>query len=378
MYPMKIWRNLFCLTIAITIIFSLVLNTTISAYTQEDYNNITNQINSLRAKMNEYQAQANELARKADTISNKIAQLQNQQASLKVQINLKQAEHDQIVIEIETVQRRINENSETIGYIIAQYYYNSSVSTIERLASSENFSSFVDEEVNLSSISDTLSEIIEENKNLKEELVAKKREAENILDDLKTQKEQLAASEAEQAKLLAETRSSEAAYLQLRNEVNSQKAELERQQQDILADLARRYGGTITPGDPNKGGYPYSNVCPGRKDAYPDSWGMYICECVSYAAWKVYQTYGYMPYWGGRGHAKQWINNAIGAHYLVTSEPRAGYVGISTSGPYGHAVWVEWVSGDQVHVSQYNWGTKGEYSEMTVNKAMFQYIYFGR
>ena len=156
MYPMKIWRNLFCLTIAITIIFSLVLNTTISAYTQEDYNNITNQINSLRAKMNEYQAQANELARKADTISNKIAQLQNQQASLKVQINLKQAEHDQIVIEIETVQRRINENSETIGYIIAQYYYNSSVSTIERLASSENFSSFVDEEVNLSSISETL------------------------------------------------------------------------------------------------------------------------------------------------------------------------------------------------------------------------------
>ena len=144
-----------------------------------------------------------------------------------------------------------------------------------------------------------------------------------------------------------------------------------------MADLARQYGGTITAGDPNKGGYPYSGVCPRLKDAYADRWGMYICECVSYTAWKVYQTYGYMPYWGGRGNANQWINNARAAGYLVTSEPRAGYVGISLSGPYGHAVWVEWVSGDQVHVSQYNW-TRGEYSEMTVNKRMFTYIYFGR
>ncbi len=46
------------------------------------------------------------------------------------------------------------------------------------------------------------------------------------------------------------------------------------------------------------------------------------------------------------------------------------------NGPYGHAVWVEYVSGNNVHVSQYNW-VRGEYSEMTVNKAMFQYIYFG-
>jgi len=291
--------------------------------------------------------------------------------------DLKQAEHDQLVIEIETVQNRINENSDTVGFIIAQFYYNDSVSTIERLASSENFSTFVDEEVKLTSISDTLSDIIEENKNLKEELTVKKKNAELILKDLNTQKQQLAASEAEQARLLAETRSSEAEYQKLKSDANGQKAELEKKQQAILADLARQYGGTVTPGDPGKGGYPYSGVCPQQKDAYSDRWGMYICECVSYTAWKVYQTYGYMPYWGGRGNANQWLNNARAAGYLVTSEPRPGYVGISLSGPYGHAVWVEWVNGNQVHVSQYNW-TRGEYSEMTVNKGMFTYIYFGK
>ena len=375
---MKVWRNLFCLAVAITIIFSCILHTTVAAaYTQDDYNKVTNEINNLRSQINEYEAQASALAARANTISNQIAILQNQQATLKTQIDLKQAEHDQLVIEIETVQNRINENSDTVGFIIAQFYYNDSVSTIERLASSENFSTFVDEEVKLTSISDTLSDIIEENKNLKEELTVKKKNAELILKDLNTQKQQLAASEAEQARLLAETRSSEAEYQKLKSDANGQKAELEKKQQAILADLARQYGGTVTPGDPGKGGYPYSGVCPQQKDAYSDRWGMYICECVSYTAWKVYQTYGYMPYWGGRGNANQWLNNARAAGYLVTSEPRPGYVGISLSGPYGHAVWVEWVNGNQVHVSQYNW-TRGEYSEMTVNKGMFTYIYFGK
>ncbi len=374
---MKIWQKLSCLALALILVLSGALHTTVVAYSQQDLNNVRSKINALNSQISEYESQASALAAKADSIANQIAILQNQQATLKAQIDLKEAERDQLLIEIDTAQQRINENSEMVGTIIAQYYYNDSVSTIERIASSDSFSSFVDEEVRLSSISDTLSEIIEENKNLKQELQVKKKNAELILEDLESQKSQLVATEAEQAELLAQTRSSEAEYKRLRNEVSSQKSELEKQQQAILADLAKKYNGVITAGDANKGGYPYSGVCPKQKDAYADKWGMYICECVSYTAWKVYQTYGYMPYWGGKGNANQWLTNARNAGYLVTSEPKAGYVGISLSGPYGHAVWVEWVSGNQVHVSQYNW-TRGEYSEMTVNKSMFTYIYFGK
>lgn len=373
---MKRWRNLFCLITAVVIVFSCVCTSRVYAYTQEDLNQVNNKIKDLNNQIKEYESEANALASKAATLANKIATLQNQQATLKAQIDLKQAEHDQLVIEIEKVQQRINDNSETIGYIIAQYYYNDSVSTIERIASSENFSSFVDEEVRLGSISDTLSDIIEENKNLKEELTVKKKNAELIIKDLSAQKAQLAANELEQAQLLAETRSSEAEYNKLKASANAEKSALEAQQSAILADLARQYGGVTTPGDPNKGGYPYSNVCPQKKDAYADRWGMYICECVSYTAWKVYSTYGYMPYWGGRGNANRWLANARAAGYTVSSVPKPGTVGISMNGPYGHAVWVEYVSGNNVHVSQYNW-VRGEYSEMTVNKAMFQYIYFG-
>lgn len=150
-----------------------------------------------------------------------------------------------------------------------------------------------------------------------------------------------------------------------------------------MKESARQYStANISAGDPNKGGYPYSERCPEQIDAFADQWGMYICENVSYAAWKVYSTYGYMPYWGGRGNAKQWPANARAAGYVVSSVPKPGSVGISTSGAYGHAVWVEAVSDNRVYVSQYNAKNAatnykaGEYSEQWADQGAYQYIYF--
>ena len=268
--------------------------------------------------------------------------------------------------------------------MIAEYFYNSDVSTVERLASSDSFASFVDKEVQYTSISDTLADIVTENKALKVELIAKKKEAEAIIEDLSNQKAQLAAKEKEQAELLARTQANEYAYRQLRNSSVSEKSALEEEQQKILQELATKYSASgVTAGDPSKGGYPYSGRCPQQKDAFSDPWGMYVCECVSYAAWRVYNAYGYMPYWGGRGNANQWLANARAAGYTVTSTPKAGAVGISNSGPWGHAVWVEYVTnGGKVHISQYNarneatgWRS-GEYSEQDVLPGAYTYIYF--
>ncbi len=354
-----------------------------SAYKQSDLDEVNLQIKELRRQINEYETRASELAEQADSLQNQIAKLQNEQNNLRAQIDLKQAEHDQLVIDIDTVQKRIENNSDTIGYIIAEYYYNNDVSVVERLASSESFASFVDKEVEYSGFSDTLANIVTENKTLKEDLVTKKIEAEMILEDLNEQKAELAAKEQEQATLLAQTRANEAAYRQMRNLSASEKSDLEKKQQEIQADLDRQYHATgITAGNPAKGGYPYSDRCPRQKDAFADKWGMYICECVSYTAWRVYDAYGYMPYWGGRGNANQWLNNARAAGYTVTSTPKAGAVGISNSGPYGHAVWVERVSGNQVYISQYNSRNAatnylaGEYSEQWVDQGRYMYIYF--
>ena len=224
------------------------------------------------------------------------------------------------------------------------------------------------------------------NKALKESLIEKKKRAERILADLDAQKRQLAATEQEQQGLLAETKNNESRYNSLKKKASDERKELEEQQQSILRELAKRYSASnVTAGDPSKGGYPYSGQCPAASingTQYGDQWGMYICECVSYAAWKVYQNYGYMPYWGGRGNASQWPGNARAAGYTVSNVPRARSVGISMSGPYGHAVWIEAVSGNRVYISQYNYANEatnwlpGDYSEQWMDASAFVYIYF--
>ena len=383
----KTRKIIICLVVACVTALAGVLPTINShAATQSELNNINSQISALRQKISEYEAEAARLSSQADDLSNQIAMLQSEEKSLEAQIELSQAEHDRLVSEIEVTQNRIDDNSEAIGYIVAQYYYNSEITTIERLASSENFSSFIDEEVELGSISDNISNIVSENKNLKAELEEKKTEVARVLENLESQKASLASKRAERQSLLEKTQGQESLYQSLKSAASSEKAQLEEQQQKLLAELASQGGASgMTAGDPSKGGYPYSSSCPAAKingRQYADPWGMYICECVSYVAWRVDNAYGNMPYWGGRGHANQWLSNARNAGIPTGSTPKVGAVGVTSAGPYGHVVWVEAVSGNRVYVSQYNYAIaainyqKGEYSEMWVNANSYQYIYF--
>lgn len=155
----------------------------------------------------------------------------------------------------------------------------------------------------------------------------------------------------------------------------------DQQQQKIKALLAaqleanKALAGTEVDGNLRHGGYParWDNA---PQDSMLDSWGMYNRECVSYAAWKVHQTFGSMPYWGGVGNANQWVRNARAAGIPTGKTPQVNSVAISMAGYYGHAMWVEAVRGDMIYVSQYNYGLRGRYSEMWVNGSQFTYIYF--
>jgi len=137
-----------------------------------------------------------------------------------------------------------------------------------------------------------------------------------------------------------------------------------------------RLGGAIIAGDPTHGGYPTKWDYPVSQDSRLDSWGMYNRECVSYTAWKVYQTFGHMPYWGGVGNANEWPGDARRAGIPTGSTPRVHAVAVSMRGYYGHTMWVEAVRGNMIYVSQYNYHLDGRYSEMWVDGSNFTYIYF--
>src|SRR5436190_13464692 len=126
----------------------------------------------------------------------------------------------------------------------------------------------------------------------------------------------------------------------------------------------RPLGGSAVPGDPGHGNYP-GYLDHTSQDSIIDPWGMWNRECVSYTAWKVQENFGNMPYWGGVGNANQWPGDAARYGIPMGSVPKVHSVAISTSGGYGHAMWVEAVSGNTIYVSQYNYDLAGHYSEMS-------------
>ncbi|HET7528747.1 MAG TPA: CHAP domain-containing protein, partial [Candidatus Saccharimonadales bacterium] len=243
---------------------------------------------------------------------------------------------------------------------------------LEILASSKDLSDFVNKQEYRNSVSNKVKDSVDKINALKADLQKKQRDQKSLLADLQGQQNKKRSEEAEQAHLLSMTEAQKQSYDKQISSNNSQIASLRAQQ----AALNRQLGGVPTAGDPGHGGYPSAwNNAP--QDSMIDSWGMYNRECVSYTAWKVYQTYGYMPYWGGSGNANEWPGDAQRAGIPTGTTPKAHSVAIWNVGYFGHAMWVEAVNGNTIWVSQYNYDYHGHYSEMSINASGLTYIYFG-
>ena len=240
------------------------------------------------------------------------------------------------------------------------------------LASSKDLSEFLDKQQYRETVQQKIKNTLDKINALKAQLKEQKTQVEKLLADQQAMNQQLGASQWQQSSLLAYTQDQKNQYTMAIKANNANIAALRAQQ----AAANRRLGGRAEAGDPNHGGYP-AYLDNARQDSLIDPWGMYNRECVSYTAWKVFEAYGHMPYWGGHGNANQWPASARADGIPTGSEPRAGSVAVSMSGYYGHVMWVEAVYGDgSIRVSQYNYDLAGHYSEMTISGSGLTYIYF--
>jgi len=329
------------------------------------------QIREIQQQVDAYNNESARLRAQGDTLQNALNGLTAQKNAIQAEIDLNQAKYDQLVEQIAANEKKLNDQQKVMASAISDLSAESDTSPIEVLAGSRSIGDYIDQQEYQSSIRDQLDTSIKQIKTLKAQLTSQKKEVEQILNDQKSRRDAVAAKEAEQAQLVAQTRGEEAAYQSLIGQKNSEINNLRTQQRAANAAL----GGHAVAGDPGHGGYP-SYLDNAAQDSIVDPWGMYNRECVSYTAWKVDQKTGAMPYWGGRGNANQWPSSAQAAGIPTGSTPKVGSVAISMSGAYGHAMWVEQVSGNQIYVSQYNFDLAGHYSEMWVNGSNFIYIYF--
>lgn len=308
-----------------------------------------------------------QLKAQASSYQDAINLLQGQISALQGQINDNLAKQADLQNKITESQAELDKQKSILGENIRVMYVEGQITTIEMLATSKNLSDFVDKEEYRTAVKNKIQTTLKQIAILQNQLKEQKTQVENLLADQRNQQAQLDASKAEQNRLLSLNTSQQTAF---NNEINGNKskiAELRKQQQLENARLFQGGGSKIIAGNNGNDTYPnkWRNAA---QDSMIDSWGMYNRECVSYTAWKVYESGRYMPYWGGHGNANQWDDNARADGIPVDGSPRVGDVAVKNSGPYGHVMYVEHVYSDgSIYISQYNASLDGEYSEAIIS-----------
>lgn len=340
--------------------------------------NINEQIKALREENARNANAVADLKNQAVSYQDAIARLQNQIGTLQGAIDNNVAKQTAVQTEIDTNQKELDRQRSVLGENIKVMYVDGQPTTIEMLASSKNLSDFVDKQeyrtTVQSKIQDTLKKIAELQNKLKEQKV----QIEALLKEQREQQNQLASARAEQANMLAYNQDQQSSFNQKTKDNQAKITSLVAEQ--LRANMGA--GGSALSHDPSNGYYPYANAgfsmstAPGCVDNDgPDRWGYCTRQCVSYAAWAVERSGRSAPRY--YGNAKDWVWAAQRDGVPVyTSNPQPGDVAISTAGTWGHAMYVESVSGGQIYISQYNAQLDGQYTTQWRSASGYYYLRF--
>lgn len=342
--------------------------------------NFDTQIQQLKQHNSQAEQKKQQLGQEAASLSGTIASLQAEIAVLDGQINDTQNKVNGLKQDIAEAEAELAHQRELLGLNVRQMYTEQDITTLEMLASSKTFSSFLDQNQYRTNVQEKIDATANRIKKLMAQLDGEKQSVEKLLSDQQAMQNNLAARRAENARLLSFNVSQQQAFQDEMNANNARVAQLQRRQvsENLKGFVSRPSAAKINIASPKStrgSSYPWANTP--FPNSMPDPWGMYKRQCVSYTAWKVASSGRHMPYWGGRGDAKKWDDNARRTGIPVDGSPRAGDVAISNAGNYGHAMYVEAVNGDgTITVSQYNADWKGNYSEGRRKTAGLSFIHF--
>lgn len=347
---------------------ALILVSAISPMTYAD--RFDEQINQLNKKNAANTEARNSLAVEAKSLEQTIAGLRTEIAAIERQISANKTKQASLKKKIAAAEAELERERAVLGVNIKQMYVEHDMTTFEMLAASKNLSDFLDRDQYRISVQANIAETMKRIETLKAELDTQKKEVDSLIRDQESMRSSLSAKRAETNRLLNLNKAQRAEFNGAIASNNKKISELKRQQ---AIENAKFNVGSISYS--GSGSYPWANVPYPSSD--PDPWGMYKRECVSYTAWKISSTGRHMPYWGGRGNAKLWDDNARAAGIPVDYTPRVGSIGVSNSGTYGHVVYVEKVHGDgTITVSQYNAGWDGRYSVVRRSASGLVFVHF--
>lgn len=357
----------------VLIIAVLVLGLSLKPQVKAD--SISDQIAALQRENAQNSNLVAELRNQATSYQDAISKLQAAIATLQGQIDANTAEQNRLQTEITNAEAELVKQRSVLGENIKQMYLEGQISTLEMLASSKDLSQFIDKQQYRNSVQAKIKSTLDRITALRLQLKAQKEQVETLLATQQTQQAQQQAGRAEQANLLSYNQSQQADY---NNKTKDNQAKIDA----LIASQRRanfnpdggyyflRFPGPVNGFNPDA--YPYKNAGfgmsagPGCVDNDgPDPWGYCYRQCVSYTAWAVLASGRSAPRF--YGNAKDWVAAAYSRGIQVSRTPQPGDVAISTAGYWGHAMYVESVSGGTFRTSEYNTYLNGQLTYQTRN-----------
>lgn len=228
-------------SVKVLVIFALFLipsafaPTTAFALTeQEQLNQLNKKINEANNALKETQAEKRSLQNEIGYYDSEISKSQSKISSLNSQISNLGGEIGKTEIEIIKAETELKKNQDYLSEALRLFYEEGQTSTIELIASSSNFSDFVNKSEYLQvmqlRIKDSADNVIQLMNNLnakKQALAQKKKSSEELKNEEQVEKNQLLGQKSVKDYLLAETKGNEAEYQALIKKLKAQEAALQ-------------------------------------------------------------------------------------------------------------------------------------------------------
>ncbi len=316
-----------------------------SATTREDNFCTTQRCKDALAAEREASEKANNASKAADTLDGEIERLNQEIHMYETRIIANRAKAEDLKGQIEENTRKLEIQKDALADMIIEMYLNGdSDDELLILASSSSLSDYAEKQTRRDAARDQISLSTQMVESLKEDLENQKKEVERVIADQEIQQRAIEETKRREEALVAEYKANAAAYA-------AESAAARKVKEAEIAEAIRKNNSTGLIGS-GINTYPKRGNCPRDNLSY-SFYGGYVCQCVSYTGWKVYERYNIrISAWG---NANVWHKTAQRLGYTVDHVPEAGSVAITTSGPYGHAMWVEKVNDNgTINLSEYN------------------------
>jgi len=312
-------------------------------------------------------------AANAQTLEGEVERLDAEIAALEADIAKNQAIADDLAGQISVNEEKLGLQQAALAKLLVNMHFEDEPNAILLLAGSNSLGDYAERQSRQNTAKTQVAASAEAVRELKEELEAQKAAVDDLISSSEFMASEATAKRNQQNALKEKYQNDSEAYA--RDAV----AAREKMQEEIRAEMRRTQGnGTVGNGNNT---YPYAGNCPGDDSMYLVIGG-YVCQCVSYTAWKVQEFWGVtISNWG---NASDWGRYAAANGYVVDNNPTPFSVGYSEAGYYGHVVWVESVNGNgTINLTEYNnaysaasgmWGDFG--ARNNVPASGFRYIHF--